>query len=62
MNKIGNYPWRLSFSYGRALQAGTLKAWKGKAENTEDAQLAFSHRALMNKKASLGLWSIDLEI
>tara|TARA_B100001027_G_scaffold83045_1_gene56907 strand:- start:978 stop:1991 length:1014 start_codon:yes stop_codon:yes gene_type:complete len=62
MNKIGNYPWRLSFSYGRALQAGTLKAWKGKVENTEDAQLAFSHRALMNKKASLGLWSIDLEI
>ncbi len=62
MNKISNYPWRLSFSYGRALQAGTLKAWKGKAENIEDAQLAFSHRALMNKKASLGLWSIDLEI
>ena len=62
MNKISNYPWRLSFSYGRALQAGTLKAWKGKAENIEDAQLAFSHRALMNKKASLGNWSIDLEI
>src|ERR1700742_599948 len=33
MNKIGNLPWRLTFSYGRALQAAPQKAWSGKPEN-----------------------------
>ena len=62
MNKIGGFPWKLSFSYGRALQAGALKAWLGKSENVDAAQSAFSHRALMNKKAALGQWSKDLEV
>ncbi len=30
MNKIGNLPWKLTFSYGRALQAAPQKAWSGK--------------------------------
>jgi len=30
---IGGLPWRLTFSYGRALQAAPQKAWSGKAEN-----------------------------
>ena len=46
----------------RALQAGALKAWLGKSENVDAAQSAFSHRALMNKKAALGQWSKDLEV
>ena len=61
MNRIAGTPWRLSFSYGRALQAAPQKAWSGKAENVTAAQTAFSHRAEMNGLASLGKWSQDLE-
>jgi fructose-bisphosphate aldolase class I len=57
MNKIGNLPWALTFSYGRALQAAPQKAWSGKAENVAAAQAAFAHRALMNSLASLGKWT-----
>ena len=61
MNKIGGFPWKLSFSYGRALQQAALKAWMGKEENMNNAKAAFSHRALMNKNAALGKWNKDLE-
>ena len=61
MNKISGFPWKLSFSYGRALQQAALKAWMGKEENMNNAQAAFSHRALMNKNAALGKWNKDLE-
>ena len=61
MNKIGGFPWKLSFSYGRALQASALSAWLGKKENISAAQDAFSHRAEMNKLASLGKWGQSLE-
>ena len=61
MNKIGNLPWALTFSYGRALQAAPQKAWSGKAENVAAGQRAFSHRAKMNGLAALGQWKADLE-
>jgi fructose-bisphosphate aldolase class I len=61
MNKIGNLPWALTFSYGRALQHAPQKAWGGKAENTAAAQRAFTHRAKMNGLAALGQWKADLE-
>lgn len=61
MNKIGGFSWKLSFSYGRALQQPSLKAWLGKEENVLQAQEALSHRALMNKLAANGAWSLDLE-
>ena len=61
MNKMGDEPWKLTFSYGRALQQLALKTWQGKAENEEAAQAAFSHRALMNRLAASGKWSPDLE-
>jgi fructose-bisphosphate aldolase class I len=61
MNKIGGLPWKLTFSYGRALQAAPQKAWSGKTENVKAAQGAFSHRARMNGLASEGRWSSDLE-
>jgi fructose-bisphosphate aldolase class I len=59
MNKMfaGELPWRLSFSYGRALQAAPLKAWGGKADNVKAGQAAFTHRARMNGLAQLGEWS-----
>ena len=61
MNKIGGFDWKLSFSYGRALQQPALKTWLGKKENTEAAQAALSHRALMNRKAAQGQWDQNLE-
>jgi fructose-bisphosphate aldolase, class I len=61
MNRIGNLPWRLTFSYGRALQAAPLKAWSGKAENAAAGQRAFMHRARMNSLATKGEWKPDLE-
>jgi fructose-bisphosphate aldolase, class I len=61
MNKIGNLPWGLTFSYGRALQAAPQKAWSGKKENVAAAQRAFAHRAHMNGLASQGKWSANLE-
>jgi len=61
MNKTGGLPWRLTFSYGRALQAAPQKAWAGKAENVAGAQRAFAHRAMMNGLAALGQWRSELE-
>jgi fructose-bisphosphate aldolase class I len=61
MNKIGDLPWNLTFSYGRALQAAPQKAWSGKAENVAAGQRAFAHRAKMNGLAALGQWKTDLE-
>ena len=61
LNKKGGNPWKLTFSYGRALQQAALKAWLGSNENTLAAQEAFSHRAEMNKLAALGKWTKDLE-
>src|SRR5437016_11484576 len=48
MNRMGPFPWHLTFSYGRALQAAPLKVWSGKPENVAAAQRAFAHRATMN--------------
>ena len=61
MNKIGGFSWKLSFSYGRALQAPSLTAWGGKSENVFISQDELSHRAEMNKLASLGQWEEELE-
>lgn len=61
MNKIGNLPWRLTFSYGRALQAAPQAAWAGRADNVSAAQQAFTHRARMNSLASKGEWNAALE-
>jgi fructose-bisphosphate aldolase class I len=61
MNRIGGLPWKLTFSYGRALQAAPQKAWSGKADNVGAGQQAFTHRAMMNSLASQGEWKADLE-
>ena len=61
MNQLGPLPWKLSFSYGRALQAAPLKAWGGKSENVAAGQRAFAHRAKMNGVATLGKWTEQLE-
>ena len=61
LNKLTGGPWTLSFSYGRALQAAPLKAWKGGAANVAAAQAAFLHRARMNSLAATGKYSVELE-
>jgi fructose-bisphosphate aldolase, class I len=61
MNRAGPLPWRLTFSYGRALQHAPQKTWSGKSENVAAAQRVFNHRAKMNGLATLGQWKADLE-
>jgi fructose-bisphosphate aldolase, class I len=61
MSAKGPHPWQLSFSYGRALQAPSLKAWAGKPENVEAGQRAYYHRAKMNSAARSGLYAPEME-
>lgn len=57
MNKLGGLPWKLSFSYGRALQAAPLKAWSGQAANLAAGQAAFLERAKANSAAATGTYA-----
>ena len=61
MNRLEPQPWQLSFSYGRALQAPALKAWKGDAANVSAAQMALYHRAKLNGAARFGRYSEEME-
>ena len=54
MNKLGDQPWSLSFSYGRAFQASALRAWGGDKDKVAAAQAAFLERAKANSAAQLG--------
>ncbi|KAB2631608.1 fructose-bisphosphate aldolase [Pyrus ussuriensis x Pyrus communis] len=63
MNKLkAKKPWTLSFSFGRALQQSTLKAWSGKEENVKKAQEAFLTRAKANSEATLGAYKGDAKL
>ena len=53
----GDAPWKLSFSYGRALQASTLETWAGKTEKVAAAQAEFKKRAEMNHLAAMGKYT-----
>jgi fructose-bisphosphate aldolase, class I len=61
MNRRPGAPWQLSFSYGRALQAPALEAWKGEPANAPAAQRAFRHRARLNGAARSGSYTQDME-
>jgi fructose-bisphosphate aldolase class I len=61
INRMGDLPWNVTFSYGRALQAAPQKTWSGKSENVAAAQRALNHRAAMNGLAARGEWKADLE-
>ena len=56
-----HHPWVFSFSYGRALQAPSLKAWGGKAENSAAGQRALHKRALLNGAACRGEYQPAME-
>jgi fructose-bisphosphate aldolase class I len=57
----GLQPWKLSFSFGRALQDETLQEWNGKQENVQSAQHAFSHRAKCASAAAVGNYATEME-
>ena len=62
MNKLdGPKPWKLGFSYGRALQDEALRAWGGKAENVQSGHQRFVHRAGCVSAACLGNYSKSME-
>ena len=54
-------PWKISFSYGRALQDPALEAWHGKAENIQAGQQALYHRAKCNSAANFGKYAEEME-
>ncbi|MBT8097238.1 MAG: fructose-bisphosphate aldolase class I [Woeseia sp.] len=61
MNAAGKLPWELSFSYGRALQAASLDAWRGKEANYKAGQEAFIKRAKLNSLAHQGKYESSME-
>ena len=61
MNAMGEHPWELSYSYGRALQDAALKAWQGKSANVAEAQKAFQHRGRCVSAARYGKYSAKME-
>jgi len=63
MNQLGDFPWPLSFSYGRALQAPSLQVWgENPAANVAAAQKKLAHRAHMNGLAAVGQYEASLEV
>jgi fructose-bisphosphate aldolase, class I len=62
MNQLdGPKPWKISFSFGRALQDEALRAWQGKPENVKAGRQAFAHRAECTNAAALGKYSRTME-
>ena len=61
MNQLGQQPWELSFSYGRALQEPALKAWQGDASNAQKTQAALYQRARLNGAARYGKYTASME-
>jgi len=61
LNSLGQQPWSLSFSYGRALQEPAQKAWAGKLDNAHAAQTAMLKRARLNGAASSGAYKAEME-
>ena len=59
--RAGGLPWKVSFSFGRALQDDALKAWGGSPGNAQAAQEALLHRARCNGLAVRGKYSAQAE-
>ena len=55
--KFAPAPWKLSYSYGRALQQSCLKAWQGDARNVSAAQAVLLERAQANSAACAGSYA-----
>jgi fructose-bisphosphate aldolase class I len=57
----GPKPWKISFSYGRALQDPALEVWHGRDENLVASQQAFYQRAKLNGMATVGKYTNEME-
>jgi len=57
----GPKPWKLTFSYGRALQDPALEAWHGRDEELPAGQRAFYRRARCNGAACVGTYADEME-
>ena len=62
INKYNDTDFKMSYSYGRALQQSALKFWSKDIKNIEGTQKIFNHRAKMNTLAAQAKWSKELEI
>ena len=60
-NMRSQFPWRVTFSYARAIQQPALDHWRGKAENVAEAQKILVQRAKLNSAASQGNYSEEME-
>jgi fructose-bisphosphate aldolase, class I len=61
MNAMGQQPWEVSFSFGRALQDPALAAWRGDNAKVAEAQRIFAHRAACNTAARRGEYTESME-
>ena len=61
INQINDTNFKITFSYGRALQQSVLKCWGKRQEDILSAQKTFYHRAKMNSLSTSGEWTEDLE-
>ena len=61
INRINDNPWKVTFSYGRALQLEAMKKWKGNNKNIVEAQKIISKRAHMNSLAASGKYELSME-
>ena len=61
MNALGEHPWELSYSYGRALQEEALSTWRGDRANVAAAQKAFQKRGRCVSAARYGKYTVEME-
>ncbi len=61
INSVGEQPWNLNFSYGRALQDQCLQIWQGQENNVQLAQQTLLKRAKLNSAACLGKYTKNME-
>ncbi|MBD3274542.1 MAG: fructose-bisphosphate aldolase class I [Candidatus Marinimicrobia bacterium] len=61
MNEMGEHPWNLTFSYGRALQQPALHTWSGNTDKYADAQSKLTKRSKLNGAASSGKYDKQME-
>ena len=61
INIKNNSSFKMTYSYGRALQQSALKYWSKNQDDIEGTQKVFNHRAKMTTLAAKGEWKKELE-
>lgn len=60
-NFKNHLPWKISFSFARAIQQPALEAWKGNEDNVAEAQKLLYRRAKIASAAHLGTYKPEME-